>query len=95
MQRWHQEIHITLREFKKHRKSHVEFNKGRNRVGVSAFVVDCKCDDQIGRFRKKDAWDCGNPHCLICHSYKFPKRQRTQKEILSDLKMKEQLKELA
>jgi len=64
-------------------------------VGISPLVVECKCDDQIGRFRKKDAVDCGNPHCLICHAYKFPKRQRTQKEILFDLKMKEQLKELA
>jgi hypothetical protein len=95
MQRWHREIHITLREWKKHHKSHVEWNRYRNRVGVSPFVVECRCDDQLGRFRKKDAVDCGNSHCLTCHSYKFPKRQRTLKETLSELEMKEQLKELA
>lgn len=94
MKRWHQEMHITLREWKKHRQSHVESNKSRNRVGVSAYVVDCECDEQIGRFRKKDAWDCGNPQCGICHSDKFPKREKTYQEIKSELKMKEQLKDM-
>ncbi len=95
MQRWHREKHISLREFKKHRKAHVESNKDRNRVSVSAFVVECKCDDQIGRFRKKDSGDCGNPKCLLCHGDKFPRRKRTQQEILSEVIMKEQLMELA
>lgn len=95
MQRWHQEKHITMREWKKHRTLHVKWNERRNQVGVSSLVVDCKCDEQIGRFRKQDAGDCGNPQCLLCHSYKFPKRQRTHKELLSELKMREQLKELA
>ncbi len=94
MQRWHREKHITLREWKRHRRSHVKWNEGRNQVGISSLVIECKCDEQIGRFRKHHASDCGNPKCLLCHSYKFPKRQRTQKEIQSELEMKEQLREL-
>ena len=96
MKRWHEDYKITLREWKKHRRSHVESNTGNNsrRIGVSAYVVDCECDEQKGRFRKKDAFDCGNPHCGICHGNKYPKREKHEHEILSELSFKEQMKEL-
>jgi hypothetical protein len=96
MKRWHEDYKITLREWKKHRRSHVESNKTwtRNRIGVSAYVVDCECDEQKGRFRKKDAFDCGNPHCGICHSDKYPKRSKNNHELKSDVDYNEQLKEL-
>ena len=29
--------------------------------------VDCECDLQAGRFRKKKALDCGKVACLLCH----------------------------
>jgi hypothetical protein len=29
--------------------------------------IDCECELQAGRFRKKKALDCGKAACLICH----------------------------
>src|SRR5581483_746600 len=83
---------VAYREWKKHRSIHVETN--RNRVGVSAYVVDCKCDEQVGRFRKTDAYDCGNRQCWICHRGKYPKRLPQGQEIRSAVSFREQLREL-
>lgn len=94
MKRWHEDYKITLREWKKHRRFHVENNQTRNRIGVSAYVVDCECDEEKGRFRKKDAFDCGNSHCYVCHSDKYPRRSKNEHELKSDVNYKEQLKEL-
>ena len=93
MKRWQKDYSITKREFNKHYQSHVKSNKNwtRNRIGVSAYVVDCKCDEQKGRFRKKDAFDCGIAKCLVCHSDKYPKRSKTKQELDFDLKYKEQI----
>lgn len=94
MKRWHEEYNVFHRQWKIHHKSHVESNKGSNRnIGKDPYEVDCVCDEQVGRFRKKDAWDCGNTKCGICHQDKFPKRQLTNKEIKSNISFKEQLKE--
>jgi len=73
MKRWHEELTISRREWRKHRRSHVESNKnspyglgfGFDRIGQDPYEVDCPCDDQVGRFRKKDAWDCGNSRCYL------------------------------
>jgi hypothetical protein len=103
MKRWHEDYRITLREWKKHRRNHVDYNKSRS-VGYGRimwqpysdpFVVDCACDEQKGRFRKKDAWDCGNPRCHMCHNDKFPRRSKHEQELLSELSLREQLRELA
>lgn len=95
MKRWHQDYAKTFKEWKKHRKDHVENNKNSMKfVGYDPYVVDCACDDQVGRFRKKKSFDCGNPRCQICHSDKFPKREPTEQEQLSKLNFKEQLKDL-
>ena len=96
MKRWHEEYNVFYRQWKIHRKSHVDSNKDRSgyRIGKDPYQVDCACDDQVGRFRKKDAWDCGNPQCGICHQDKFPKRDLTDQERKSKLKFKEGLKEL-
>lgn len=98
MKRWHEEYTVFYRQWKAHRKSHVESNVdngGRpNRIGKDPYKVDCACDDQVGRFRKKDAWDCGNTQCGICHRDKFPKREITDQEKKSNIKLKESLKEL-
>lgn len=95
MKRWHEDFRIAFREWKEHRRSHVEGNKrnSSNRIGKSAYEVDCICDEQIGRFRKKDAWDCGNARCYICHSDKLMKYKRRSEE-KADLKFKEGLKDL-
>ena len=94
MKRYHDEIAGTMRQWKIHRRSHVESNKYRNRLGVSVYVVDCECDEQIGRFRKKDAYDCGNTRCGICHSDKFPKRTPHEQESISEMGFEEQIREL-
>lgn len=96
MKRWHQDYKVSRREWEKHRKSHVESNKNNSnlRIGKSAYIVDCECDEQVGRFRKKDAWDCGNTRCWICHSDKYPKRSKHEHEIIADFSYKEQLKEI-
>lgn len=102
MKRWHEEINITLREWRKHRKTHVESNIIRSqgegpyqaKPGSDPYKVDCACDDQIGRFRKTDAFDCGIPHCKICHYNKYPKRELSRQEEESNRRFKEQLKEL-
>lgn len=95
MKRWHEDFRISFREWKEHHRSHVESNKnnGANRIGKSPYEVDCVCDKQIGRFRKKDAWDCGNTRCYICHSDKLMKYKRRAEE-KSALKFKEGLKDL-
>lgn len=96
MKRWHQDYKITHREWLKHRRSHVESNKeySRNRIGLDPQVVDCECDEQKGRFRKKDAFDCGNVQCRLCHGDKFPKREKHEHELKSDFDFKEQLREM-
>lgn len=102
MRRWQEDFRIARREWLKHRRMHIESNKDRRqgygkydrKPGLDPYIVDCECDEQIGRFRKKDAWDCGNTQCGICHSDKFPKRSKTNQELKSDLDFEEQLAEL-
>jgi hypothetical protein len=94
MKRRHEDRKVAYREWKKHRRIHVENNRRRNRVGVSAYVVDCECDEQVGRFRKTDAYDCGNRRCWICHGGKYPKRSLEAQEIKSQVSFREQLREL-
>jgi hypothetical protein len=102
MKRWHEEMNIARREWQEHRLIHVEFNKMRG-VGAGPFQrkagadprdVDCPCDEQMGRFRKQDAYDCGNPGCLVCHGDKFPRRKPTRQELIAALRFKEQWQEL-
>ena len=49
---------------------------------------------QLGRFRKKDAWDCGRSRCAGCHSDKYPKRTPTRHEEESSRAFREQLAEM-
>jgi hypothetical protein len=30
-------------------------------------AIDCQCELQAGRFRKKKALGCGRSRCLVCH----------------------------
>lgn len=95
MKRWHEDYPRTFREWKKHYLQHVESNLTWCRVpGKSPYEVDCVCDQQKGRFRKKDAWDCGHTRCYICHSDKYPVRDKTRQELLSELKFKEGLRDV-
>lgn len=95
MKRWHEDYSRTYREWNKHFISHVKRNIESNRVpGKDPYQVDCVCDQQKGRFRKTDAWDCGNTKCFICHSEKYPKRKDTRQELFSKLKFNEQKDDL-
>jgi hypothetical protein len=96
MRRWHREVNLIRREWRLHRQSHVEGNKRRSglRVGLDPDEVDCPCDEQIGRFRKRDAFDCGNARCQICHGDKYPKREPSGQELRSEVSFREQKKEL-
>lgn len=96
MKRWHEDFPRTYREWRKHYISHVESNIdwNANRIGKSPYEIDCSCDKQIGRFRKKDAWDCGNTRCHLCHGDKFPVRYKTRQELRADLDFQEGLEEV-
>ena len=95
MKRWHEEFPRTKREWRKHYISHVESNIDWSReVGKDPYEINCVCDKQIGRFRKTDAWDCGNTRCCICHGDKYPTRYQTYQEWCADLLLKEGLEEL-
>jgi hypothetical protein len=102
MKRWHEEWTITHREWKEHRLIHVETNESsgvgyepcQRQPGSDPWEVDCACDEQAGRFRKRDAYDCGNPGCLLCHGDKFPRRKLTRQEIIAGLRFQEQVQEL-
>lgn len=102
MKRWHEEVNVSRRQWKLHRRMHVERNKNwsigyrpnQRKPYSDPYEVACDCDDQIGRFRKKDAYDCGHTECFGCHSDKYPKRTPTEQEQMSELSFKEQLKEM-
>jgi len=90
MKRWHEESARTHREWKKHWRSHVASNVEKSIPGKDPYEVDCVCDKQKGRFRKKKDLDCGNPRCHMCHADKYPKRELTYREWEVNLKLKEQ-----
>jgi hypothetical protein len=95
MKRWHEDFHRTYREWRKHYISHVESNiDWSNKIGQDPYEIDCVCDKQIGRFRKMDAWDCGNTRCCLCHGDKYPSRYKTRQEKRSDVSYKEWLNDL-
>ncbi len=101
MKRRYAERKATRREWREHRLIHVEINETQGvgwgprqrRPGSDPQDIDCACDRQVGRFRKLDAYDCGNPGCWICHADKFPRRSRTRQEIKAELRLQEQLRE--
>jgi hypothetical protein len=103
MRRWHQERNLARREWKQHRLIHVEFNLSRGigdgpsqrSPGSDLRAVECACDEQMGRFRKKRAYDCGTPRCRLCHGDKFPRRRPGRQETVAGLRFTEQLQELA
>jgi hypothetical protein len=103
MKRWHEERTIAEREWREHRLTHIESNRlksigvgfGKRKPGSFPDEVDCACDDQVGRFRKRRAHGCGKPGCLLCHGDKFPRRRPTMQERLAELRLSEQLIDLA
>ena len=90
MRRWHNDYPRTLRQWKKHYLDHVESNVNFGReIGRDPYEIDCACDAQKGRFRKKHAFDCGNTRCRLCHGDKYPRREQNRQELLAELKFRE------
>lgn len=88
MRRYHNELAIIRKQHRLHlRVVH----------GWPKKPVDCPCDMQAGRFRKKDAFDCGQTMCNVCNYEKWRLNgghEITRQELLMDLRQKEQLQEL-
>lgn len=80
MKRWHAESH----KFEQQRRLNRRYISSR---------PDTHWVDELGRYRKKHAMDCGNTQCRVCHGDKFPCRELHEDEIARDLKYKEQLRE--
>jgi hypothetical protein len=95
MKRWTQDYFVTLRQWKLHHEMHVAEKKNYVREpGKAPYEIDCQCDEQKGRFRKRDAHDCGRPRCMLCHCDKVPKRKPTLFEKKVALSFREQLTEI-
>jgi hypothetical protein len=95
MKRWHEDYSRTYREWRKHYLYHVKCNISYSRVpGSDPYQIDCACDQQKGRFRKRHDGDCGKTQCQLCHSDKYSKRQTTHQERCSELELKEGIAEL-
>jgi hypothetical protein len=100
MRRWHAEKKIAYRNWRNHRRLHIKSNLDNqypDRIGCDPYEVDCECDNQIGRYRKKDAYDCGKPLCICCHYNKWllnGGHEITRQEIKAHIKLREGIKEL-
>lgn len=90
MRRSDREISIAKRRWREHRRI-VEFN---NEMSLLVVTLLPTSDLQIGHFRKRDAYDCGNSRCCTCHRDKYPKRMLTSQERIARLKLREGLAEL-
>lgn len=49
--------------------------------------------DDLGRFRKRHALDCGRVRCHVCHGSKYPRRESHEHEVRADLSFAEQVRE--
>jgi hypothetical protein len=94
VRRWHEDYPRTYREWKTHYLDHVESNVNFGReVGRDPWQIDCVCDMQKGRFRKRHAFDCGHTRCQLCHGIKYPRPEKTRRELLVERKLHEWLEE--
>jgi hypothetical protein len=85
MRRYHAERAITQRNH----RTHMRWIHGWPKEPIT-----CICDLQAGRFRKTDAFDCGQTKCIGCHSNKYPAREPTKQELRSSYRYRDQLREM-
>ena len=64
MKRYHQELGRTKRVHQDHLRQVHNWPKQ---------TVECECELQSGRFRKRKALGCGKTRCLVCHYEKVLK----------------------
>lgn len=75
---------------------HAESALARRRARAAARMRgDAPRFGQAGRYRKRDAYDCGNARCGCCHSDKFPARTPTPQEARAALALREWAREQA
>ena len=89
MKRWVDDYFVTLRQWRRRQEMRVSWEANKD-----PYDVDYQGDEQKGRFRKRDAHDCGRPRCMLCHCYKVPKRQSTLLEKKATVSFWEQLREM-
>jgi hypothetical protein len=58
MKRYHQELERTKRVHRQHLRDLHQWPRQ---------AIDCVCELQVGRFRKRKAFGCGESRCLLCH----------------------------
>lgn len=87
MRRWHSERHIMLRRWKMEMIKHGY--DWRNPPDPKCDRDACHCAAGIGSMRKRRPFDCGNPHCALCHFEKFwvPKARNTKKREAIDFSL--------
>jgi len=73
VKRWHEDYPRTRREWKKHHLSHVESNLYRGEVGRDPYEIDCVCDVQKGRFRKRRAFGTPRSRSSWYRPEKYPR----------------------
>lgn len=61
MKRYHQELERTKRVHRLHLR-------GAHKDAAS---INCICEFQVGRFRKRKAFGCDKSRCLLCHYEKI------------------------
>ncbi|HLW64197.1 MAG TPA: hypothetical protein VKS79_02685 [Gemmataceae bacterium] len=83
MKRWHREVHIARRNHREHLRGY----------GWPKRQVHCTSELQKGRFRKKDAHDCGKARCLLCHFHKVFDLPQI-KDKMKEFSFREQLRDL-
>ena len=79
MKRWHQDVKKMKKESK---------------IAQCPWFRDKLPPKPLGKFRKRHALDCGKKDCCICHYDKIYK-VKSHKDIMEDLRTKEQLNEMA
>ena len=58
LKRYHQELERTKRVHRQHLRDLHQWPRQE---------IDCVCELQVGRFRKRKALGCGKSRCLLCH----------------------------
>jgi hypothetical protein len=79
MRRWHQDLSVTSRQ----RWLQFHFVHDGQATG-------CACDEQLGRFRKRRALDCGHSRCQLCHFDKIH-GIKSHRQLIEDLRFHEQV----
>ena len=84
MKRYHQEQRIINKQIKRRQGMRTSFISGQP-------LPPTKWDTQRGRYRKKDAHDCGKTDCCLCHYEKVCEIAPIQQK-RADVNFKEQLR---